>query len=272
MQQAKEWAVLEVLQNNYTVYAHINKINNKVYVGQTNQNPKYRWGKNGSGYRQQDFYKAIQKYGWNNFEHLILKTNLSKSEANLEEQKYIVYYDSYNNGYNETTGGQNRTLSQQEKQQISDFMKIKQQGKNNSNAKGVVCLNTKQIFDTLQQAADWCHGWPTGISNCCKGKNKFSGEHPETKEPLVWVFQQDYSDKKQEEFDNNKRFLCNRKVNKIRIVQQIEPKTNCVIGEFETCVLAAQIVLKDQKKYKGISRCANGTRKTAYGYKWRFKE
>ena len=29
--------------NNYTIYIHINKINKKVYIGQTCQNPKKRW-------------------------------------------------------------------------------------------------------------------------------------------------------------------------------------------------------------------------------------
>lgn len=47
---------------------HKNKINNKVYIGQTHQTLKERWGKNGSGYRTSPhFYHAIQKYGWDNF-------------------------------------------------------------------------------------------------------------------------------------------------------------------------------------------------------------
>lgn len=267
----KELVGLEAPQNNYSIYIHINKINKKVYVGQTNQKPQNRWGKNGSGYKKQNFYKAIQKYGWNNFEHIILKTDLSQQEANLEEQKFIALYDSYNNGYNETLGGKNRKLSNKEKIKISQFMKEKQQGKNNSMAIGVICLNTKQFFNTLQQAADWCNGYPNNISNCCKGKYKFSGEHPITKEPLYWIYQKDYSKEKQEEFDNQKNLLYKRKSSKIKAVQQIDLKTNEILNEFENCTIAAEIVLQDKRKYKGISRCATGERNSAYGYKWRYK-
>jgi len=53
--------------NNYTIYIHKNKINGKVYIGQTGQDPKKRWD-NGNGYKTcSRFWNAIQKYGWDNF-------------------------------------------------------------------------------------------------------------------------------------------------------------------------------------------------------------
>ena len=74
-------------ENNYTVYMHKNKINGKVYIGITYQNVKYRWRKNGEGYKKQKFYNAIKKYGWDNFEHIILFENLTFEEACLKEQE-----------------------------------------------------------------------------------------------------------------------------------------------------------------------------------------
>ena len=74
---------------NYCVYVHINKINGKIYVGQTCQNPKYRWG-NGEGYKRSSyFYNAIRKHGWDNFEHIIVLSNLSLEDANYFEEILI---------------------------------------------------------------------------------------------------------------------------------------------------------------------------------------
>ena len=77
--------------NNYIIYAHINKINNKVYVGQTCQNPEKRWDY-GSGYKKHNlhFYNAIKKYGWDNFEHEILFENLTQKEAKQKGFIYVV--------------------------------------------------------------------------------------------------------------------------------------------------------------------------------------
>lgn len=88
--------------NNYCVYMHKNKINGKVYIGQTCQDPKDRW-KNGFGYKTQEkFYKEIEKYGWNCFEHIILSSNLSSEEADRKEEEMISLYQSYlpDKGYN----------------------------------------------------------------------------------------------------------------------------------------------------------------------------
>ena len=59
------------VENNYIVYIHKNKVNNKVYVGITS-NPEKRFRKDGSGYRSQPiFWNAIKKYGWDNFDHIV---------------------------------------------------------------------------------------------------------------------------------------------------------------------------------------------------------
>ena len=86
---------------------HKNKINGKVYIGITYQNVKYRWRKNGVGYKKQKFYNAIKKYGWDNFEHIILFENLTFEESCLKEQELIKKYNSNNRkyGYNHSIGG-----------------------------------------------------------------------------------------------------------------------------------------------------------------------
>lgn len=101
----------------YYVYCHLNKINNKRYIGLTREaNPSDRWGANGINYKNCPcFYNAIQKYGWNNFEHLILKENLSEEDAEYWEKYYIKTYNTVSpNGYNLTYGGEH-------KKEISDI-------------------------------------------------------------------------------------------------------------------------------------------------------
>ena len=91
----------------WQVYMHINKINNKKYIGITSEiNPNKRW-KNGQGYKKQLFYKVIVKYGWNNFQHKIIYTNLTEKEAKQKEKELIAFYKTNNSlyGYNQTWGG-----------------------------------------------------------------------------------------------------------------------------------------------------------------------
>ena len=61
-------------ERKWCVYVHINKINGKRYVGITCQNPNKRWN-NGEGYKtQQTIYRAIQTYGWDTFQPLVICT------------------------------------------------------------------------------------------------------------------------------------------------------------------------------------------------------
>lgn len=118
----------------YMVYAHINKENGKVYVGQT-KNIKRRWEADGIHYKGSTyFYHAIQKYGWNSFEHIILEKNLTKQEADDLECYYIDYYNSRydQNGYNIREGG-SRQLSEETKKKISETQKNKGQWQGDKN-------------------------------------------------------------------------------------------------------------------------------------------
>lgn len=108
-------------KDNYTIYMHKNKSNNKVYIGQTSLSPEKRW-LNGRGYKHcTTFYNAIQKYGWDNFEHIILRTNLTLSEANYWEEYYIKIYNSTNRkfGYNIRSGGENFSFNKDIKIKMS---------------------------------------------------------------------------------------------------------------------------------------------------------
>lgn len=98
--------------NNYTVYEHVNKLNGKKYIGITSMEPKRRWGRNGIKYKRSiAFYEAIQKYGWDGFEHNILFSSLNKIQAEHKEIELIEKYNTqFSGGYNILPGGELGTL------------------------------------------------------------------------------------------------------------------------------------------------------------------
>lgn len=172
----------------YTVYMHKNKINNKVYVGITCQKTNYRWGA-GSGYRQQPkFYNAIKKYGWDNFEHIILFENLSFEEAKQKEIEIISKYNAFTKkyGYNATKGGDGSNgvpCSEEKKLKISKankghkfneetklLMSKLKLGKKPINCKKVLCIETGIIYDSMHTAEKETGAKYKNISKVCKGE------------------------------------------------------------------------------------------------------
>lgn len=89
------------------IYKIENKINGKVYIGQS-QNVFKRWSVHGNRNTANNcsmaIAKAITKYGVENFRFEILEL-CTKEELNVKEKHWISVYDSYKNGYNSTTGG-----------------------------------------------------------------------------------------------------------------------------------------------------------------------
>lgn len=119
----------------FIVYMHENKINHKKYIGITCQKPTQRW-RSGKGYKIGAFKNAIDKYGWNNFNHIVLYEHLTKEDACLKEQELIKQYNTMDNnyGYNLCEGG-NLTLgyhhTKDSKLKMSKSKKGMYDGKNN---------------------------------------------------------------------------------------------------------------------------------------------
>lgn len=91
----------------YTLYAHITP-SNKIYFGITSKPTNVRWGTRGNGYQTQKyFYRAIQKYGWDNMQHIVIMRDLDFEIACDLEKYFINKYDTTNpkKGYNVSTGG-----------------------------------------------------------------------------------------------------------------------------------------------------------------------
>lgn len=148
--------VIEKKMCNYTVYCHRNKINDKYYVGITQQNPTRRWQK-GIGYNGQLFGRAIKKYGWDNFEHIILEQNLSFEQAMEQEQYYIQYFNSQlPNGYNISIGGESGAIGISRLFESDDYKRL-----------DAIILETMEIVHGFQAYEKEHNLTIGGISRCC---------------------------------------------------------------------------------------------------------
>ena len=204
-----------IFLSKYIVYKRTNKINGKMYIGQTCQTLDKRWA-NGKGYRHcRKFNAAIEKYGVNNFIHEVLKDNLTQQEADYWEQYFINKYDSVNQGYNLKTGNSHCVYSEESKQKMSkNHANVSSEnnpmyGKKHSTAtrkkmsqnrhdktgadscfaKKVRCINTGEVFGCMKDAAQYAgltsH---SAISMCVNHKRNYAGKHPITHEKLQWEY------------------------------------------------------------------------------------
>ena len=219
------------MNDNYCIYYHRNLINNKIYIGQT-KNPTTRWFT--SNYKGCiKLYRAIKKYGRENFETQILINNLTVEEANIIEEYLIKYYDTIKNGYNLKSGGLNNKYSEESKLKMKRSQKRK---------KKVICLETNIIYESTMEIQRKLGYNNTNISACCNGKLYTAyGFH--------WRY---LNDKKEiNNIDKRKR--------KVRCVE-----TNKI---YESVSMAAKEL---NLQRPNITHCCQGELKTTGGFHWEY--
>jgi len=144
-------------QNNriYYLYRVTNKINNKIYIGQTVK-PSARWWqhKHDAIDPKIPFHYAINKYGADNFEFEIIATCKSQNDANYIETELVKQYESHistGKGYNATHGGMNAPKTEEFKQMMKKWhasLSTEERAK----------ISQKQSEATIKQIAE--HGHP----------------------------------------------------------------------------------------------------------------
>ena len=146
----------------YTVYKHTSP-SGKVYIGITKNKPEYRWNK-GKGYRKDQllFYRAIKKYGWDNFTHEILYTGLSEKDAKNIEISLIKQYKALGLSYNITDGGDGGRGLHNKRKKMSDETKLKM----SKSRKGLLAGNKNPMYGRYETAPAY---------------GRFGKEHPASK-------------------------------------------------------------------------------------------
>lgn len=168
----------------FFVYEHVNRINNKKYIGITTQKPERRW-KNGNGYKNNTrFFNAITKYGWSNFDHNILAENTLPSTAFQMEKDLITKYKTTDPkyGYNNSTGGDVNFPSEATRKKLSESHK----GQKNT---GADIRRGRIVNDQTRQKMrkTWAEKKLNGyVANPLKNVVKYVVAIPATGEPLLF--------------------------------------------------------------------------------------
>ena len=188
------------------VYIHSNNMNGKCYVGQTIHKPESRW-KNGKGYIGCPlFFRAIEKYGWDNFSHKVFE--LPIDQLDWAERFLIECYktDDPRYGYNIENGGHNNKRISQETKEKLRLTKLGEKNPNyrkhpseetrkrmrDSNAKSKSCLQFSKDGVFIAKFSSMCEAerklgiCNTNIAECCKGKRVSAGGY-------IWKYNSDNS-------------------------------------------------------------------------------
>lgn len=112
------------------IYKYTNLINGKSYIGQTTlpENRKSSHKSSSLNPNSKDyekvFYRAIRKYGWENFSYEILE-ECDISELQERECYYMELFNSVENGYNIQLAGEGRQWTEERKIYLSQISQFK---------------------------------------------------------------------------------------------------------------------------------------------------
>ena len=161
------------------IYSIVCKVNGKRYIGQTINDVAERWRthlQESKTKSHRPLYRAISKYGPGMFSIRIIEDDIEYDNLSAREIYWIEQFDTFNNGYNLTTGGeQSKTIHQDVKDKISTTMS------------GVVKSeeHTSRMRASLKERAKHTPAFKVR-GDGKHSKRKIKGTHIETGEELVF--------------------------------------------------------------------------------------
>lgn len=163
------------------IYKVVNKINGKIYIGQTirDLDSRIREHKYAAFKRSHNlpFHNAVSSYGFENFDFYFVDRAINIEDLNKKEEFYINKFNSLvPNGYNAEVGGRNKSSSKETREKQSKSRKRllanktnhPNWGKSSGSAKTVFCFNDSKTYVSANKAA-LCLGLdPSAVSKVCK--------------------------------------------------------------------------------------------------------
>lgn len=283
------------------IYKITNLINQKSYIGLTRRTPELRWKEHintvyGEKGRRHHLHNAILKYGPENFEFKILE-EVSEDELNNREKYWIKYYNTCDNGYNETYGGEGAT-----KYDYNNFIIMWNEGFTvDEIAEKCGCIRNT-VYHALskiegwkeealirrernkQEAAILAHSNSIDVYDL---DGNFISSYSSQREASIALFGNNSNEgnicrviKKGKGRVGNYQFCLvgeekpgKYKRTDARTVNQYDLSGN-FIKTYNSCQEAGLLLKGDRKYGSYIGRVANQNsgRKTAYGFQWRFTD
>lgn len=273
------------------IYKITNKLNNKSYIGQTTNTIANRWRDHKKNFNslQDDMviHKAMHKYGETAF---VLEQieECNNEDLSNREQYWIAYYNTYENGYNSTIGGEGAPIV--DRKQVLQYW---EEGSSvaeictkvgadrhticailDANNIDSLSIKTRSLgtkieqyslngefireYDSISEAArDVANACPSNINGCCAKRHTSAYNY-------LWKYKDDPTP-----IDE---FVARQKATgkgKQKLVEQYDLDGN-LLNVFSSCREAARSI--GAPYHVGINSCCLGRQKTAYGYKWKYKE
>ena len=272
---------------NGKIYVYFNKRKyeqekiKKYYIGQTSRTIEQRAGSQGSGYHKYDnnknskFANAIRKWGWDSFEVTVLEENItSQVKLNELEVYYIEKFDSYNNGYNSTLGGDGVTGCKhtgmygkvftdehRKKLSLSHIGKpsVRKGSTHTEEAKAKIRQARKKQVGQNHPMYGKHHS--EEIKRKISESSKKMWQNEEYKNKYIKILQENRHNFKKGGIPWNKGLKGKPAYNRKKVI--------CIeTGEIFNSISEAEKI----KKTNNISCCCNGKRKSTNGLHWRYYE
>ena len=271
----------------------------KSYIGQAINSLKQRAGHNGKQYKGcAQFYQAIQKYGFENFEVEIL-AEVPQEQLNEMETKYIQIFNTLSpNGYNISAGGKSFSYNREKRkvyQYSTEDGHLIKEWNSRKDAEQSFGVSTPVLQSVLEGRSftQWGYHWsylkmdkfPINerlINPTEKKVEMYSlqGEYIKSFKSIAEAARETDSERSaikrccrgELHYHNGFIWKCTEILyekkfhNTARPVQQIDPNTNEVIHVFKSISAAARAFDKGTSR---IRQVLNLDDKTAYGYKWK---
>ncbi len=246
----------------YVIYLITNLINNKKYVGQTQQGREDRRWQEHSIFcinENKPLYNAIKKYGPENFEFKIIETAIPEELIDEREKHYIKYYNTFylnNQGYNMTEGGQgihgyvhnDETKARIKESNLTAWQRIKEE---EPERYAQLCLNRSLAIKGKPKSVEHKAALSKAASQRTGEKNPFFGKH----------FSEESKEKQRENWRN-----------KCEPIKAFSAQTGQLYKKYYTAMDAVRDLKLQSKANSRIITICKKQKGIGYGFIWRYEK